>query len=302
MTDDDVQTRKVKCDEARPKCSPCTRLGHRCDYNPRLSFKDDTPRVVEKMQQLTGQSNSVWDCLLTRLYESQMANFPKHDFLPPFSQLTNDDEREKKAEFRPPGSYNVIVTPDSFAGLDEYRASNEDTKSPASAGHRRTRSQLTCPPSPDNERSQSNNIPMRDPQMVVLRVFEDNMKKMSTPSSPNSRLGPMSVTSTIASPSSGNFYQSIDVFTLPNPRTPPPTLFEITPQDQRDWPLICHYRSHLSRHLFHVHRGPLSPLLANGAFLAQELFERTVSTFPPVSASKPSRGDAWCRVNSISEL
>ncbi|KAL9608508.1 MAG: hypothetical protein Q9167_006673 [Letrouitia subvulpina] len=283
VTDDEnVQTRKVKCDEARPKCSPCTRLGHRCDYNPRLSFKDDTPRVVEKMQQLTGQSNSVWDYLLTRLYESQLASFPKHDFLPPFGQLTNDDEREKKAEFRPPGSYNVIVTPESFAELDEYRASNEDTKSPASAGHKRTRSQLNCPPISEDERSQSNNIPMRDPQMVVLRVFEDNTKKMSTPSSPNSRLGPVSVTSSTTSPSSGNFYQSMDVFTLPNPRTPPPTLFEITPQDQRDWPLISHYRSHLSRHLFHVHRGPLSPLLANGAFLTQELFERTVSNFPPL--------------------
>ena len=31
------RTRKVKCDESRPVCSQCTRLGHDCDYNPRLS-------------------------------------------------------------------------------------------------------------------------------------------------------------------------------------------------------------------------------------------------------------------------
>ena len=43
------RTRKVKCDEARPECTPCARLGHTCDYNPRVTFKDDTPRVVRKV-------------------------------------------------------------------------------------------------------------------------------------------------------------------------------------------------------------------------------------------------------------
>lgn len=55
------RTRKVKCDEGRPVCGQCTRLGHNCDYSPRLSFRDDTPRVVERMQDVTVVSSSIWD-------------------------------------------------------------------------------------------------------------------------------------------------------------------------------------------------------------------------------------------------
>ncbi len=40
---------------------PCSRLGHPCDYNPRLSFKDDTPRVLEKMSRATKSGGPVWD-------------------------------------------------------------------------------------------------------------------------------------------------------------------------------------------------------------------------------------------------
>lgn len=54
------RTRKVKCDEARPACTPCSRLGHNCDYNPRLSFKDDTPRVVKKISGRGGGEGPVW--------------------------------------------------------------------------------------------------------------------------------------------------------------------------------------------------------------------------------------------------
>lgn len=55
------RTRKVKCDEGRPLCGQCSRLGHACDYNPRLSFRDDTARVVERMQDVTTAGSAVWD-------------------------------------------------------------------------------------------------------------------------------------------------------------------------------------------------------------------------------------------------
>ncbi|KAL8949324.1 MAG: hypothetical protein Q9222_004563, partial [Ikaeria aurantiellina] len=273
------RTRKVKCDEARPKCSPCTRLGHRCDYNPRLSFKDDTPRVVEKMQHLTGQSKGVWDQLLSRLYDSQLAKHPKHDFLPPFSRLTNDEDREKKAEFRPPGSYNVIVTPNSLAQLEEYKAGQDDENVPVTSGSKSSRASTTGLASPDLE---ANVITFKDPDTVILRVFEDNTKKTSSPTSPASRFG-ISSPSSLTSPSSNHYYQRPDTFMLASQQTPPPSSpFEITPQDPRDWPLICHYRNILSRHLFQVHRGSSAPPLAAGAFFTQELFERTVATFLPL--------------------
>lgn len=273
---------------------PCTRLGHRCDYNPRLSFKDDTPRVVEKMQHLTGQAKGVWDrkCsqflnllsgsdaveLLSRLYDSQVARPPRHDFLPPFSRLTNDEDREKKAEFRAPGSYNVIITPSSLAGLEEYKTTEDDEETPVTAGSKGSKNPSTSFRSADLE---SNIITFRDPDVVMLRVFEDNTKKISSPMSSSSRFG-VSSSSSLTSPSSSHYFQRTDMFMLPSQNTPPPLTHEISPQDSRDWPLICHYRNLLSRHLFHVHRGSITPPLASGAFFTQELFERTVATFPPV--------------------
>lgn len=55
------RTRKVKCDEGRPVCGQCSRLGHNCDYNPRLSFRDDTLRVKERMAEVTVVGSAVWD-------------------------------------------------------------------------------------------------------------------------------------------------------------------------------------------------------------------------------------------------
>ncbi|KAF5015100.1 hypothetical protein F66182_13682, partial [Fusarium sp. NRRL 66182] len=55
------RSRKVKCDERRPSCGQCARLGHRCDYSPRLTFRDDTSRVVERMTEVSTTGNTVWD-------------------------------------------------------------------------------------------------------------------------------------------------------------------------------------------------------------------------------------------------
>ncbi|KAL8635945.1 MAG: hypothetical protein Q9228_006609 [Teloschistes exilis] len=280
---------------------PCTRLGHRCDYNPRLSFKDDTPRIVEKMQHLTGQAKGVWERqssqtqslfslhrsslaeLLTRLYDSQVARPQRHDFLPPFSRLTNDEDREKKAEFRSPGSYNVIVTPSSLAGLEEYRDGLDDSdgeETPITAGPQGSKASSNGFRSPEPE---NNVITFKDPDTVALRVFEDNTKKTASPMSTSSRFAMSSASSLTSPSSSGHYFQRTDMFMLPSQSsTPPPLTYEIAPQDPRDMPLICHYRNLLSRHLFHVHRGSITPSLAPGAFFTQELFERTVATFAPL--------------------
>lgn len=69
----------VKCDEARPTCGvrpvllphgtemetdshqQCARLGHQCDYSPRLSFRDDTQRIMERMPDVSTIGSVVWD-------------------------------------------------------------------------------------------------------------------------------------------------------------------------------------------------------------------------------------------------
>lgn len=130
--------RKVKCGEERPACAQCTRLGHACDYSLRLSFHDDTPRVVERTQYVSTLDCSVWDCkYLARASRQRQANqvliatspAPKnnstgsaisHDYLPSFATLTTDEERERKAQCTSPGTYYVVMNPDSFLHLPEY--------------------------------------------------------------------------------------------------------------------------------------------------------------------------------------
>lgn len=49
------------------------------------------------------------------------------DTLPPFATLTNDEDRERKALLRKLGTYHVVVNPASFAELDEYKSTGEDS-------------------------------------------------------------------------------------------------------------------------------------------------------------------------------
>lgn len=51
--------------------------------------------------------------------------------MPPFSVLTNDEDREAKAEFRVAGTCFVIVNPESFVNFEEYKG--ERTKGCAHA-------------------------------------------------------------------------------------------------------------------------------------------------------------------------
>lgn len=46
--------RKVRCDEQKPTCSNCVRLGLDCaGYGARITFRDDTPRVISRMEPVT---------------------------------------------------------------------------------------------------------------------------------------------------------------------------------------------------------------------------------------------------------
>lgn len=57
--------RKVRCDEKKPICSNCSRLGLACaGYGARITFRDDTPRVVQRMESVTDvQGCSVYDSI-----------------------------------------------------------------------------------------------------------------------------------------------------------------------------------------------------------------------------------------------
>ncbi|TIA40857.1 hypothetical protein D6C78_02231 [Aureobasidium pullulans] len=89
--------------------------------------------------------------------------------LPPFTELSNEDERERKALTQPPGTFNVILTPDSFGQLPEYGGLI-----------RRYRS------------SSGSSLPLatfgfsEDPNLIVLSEFEDTPYFMALPERKNS--------------------------------------------------------------------------------------------------------------------
>ncbi|KAH7309386.1 hypothetical protein BKA65DRAFT_559601 [Rhexocercosporidium sp. MPI-PUGE-AT-0058] len=108
---------EVKCDEGRPTCGQCRRLGNTCDYNLRAFFKDGTPRILKRTRQVTIIGSPVWDPSAQDREPRVQASVNR---LPPFSTLTTDDEREQKAESRDPGTFVVVANLTSFAGLPEY--------------------------------------------------------------------------------------------------------------------------------------------------------------------------------------
>lgn len=98
-----------------------------------------------------------------------------YDDLPDFADLTNDEDRERKAESKAPGTYNVIVNPQSFASLPEYGASNM-TRS-------RAHSIRSIKSEPFTSRSPTSDFitdtALMDPNTVVLSRFEDSLVTMS---------------------------------------------------------------------------------------------------------------------------
>jgi hypothetical protein len=83
--------------------------------------------------------------------------------LPAFATLTNDEDRERKAETNLPGTYSVVVTPKSFADLPEYVVSSGDSSTRGQTSARRNA----------RTASGSSNRTSPDPNVVVLDRFED---------------------------------------------------------------------------------------------------------------------------------
>ena len=162
------RTRKVKCDEGRPTCGQCTRLGHACDYSPRLSFRDDTLRVVERMQDVSTLGSSVWDSTCTTHTEGRKSAIA--DDLPPFATLTTDEDRERKAECAIPGTYNVVVNPESFRHLPEY---SEDS------GTRNEGSLSASLPNSQSLDGMRRSLAYKsdDPNVITLLRFEDTTRR-----------------------------------------------------------------------------------------------------------------------------
>ncbi|KAB8302001.1 hypothetical protein EYC80_005454 [Monilinia laxa] len=106
-----------------------------CDWQPRTQFKNETPKVIGRMKKVSSTESSVWNSSFSPT-SAESNQQGEDDTLPPFVELETDEQREKKASYHKPGTYNVIANPSSFHPLPEYQirglnSTNLDTNRPS---------------------------------------------------------------------------------------------------------------------------------------------------------------------------
>ncbi|KAJ5195124.1 transcriptional regulator family: Fungal Specific TF [Penicillium cinerascens] len=267
------RSRKVKCDEGHPQCNQCTRLGHICDYRPRLAFRDDTPRIMGRMADVKTQGNIVWD-LSSPTPSEKSEYFSSRDALPAFSLLTSDEERERKAEASSPGTYHVVVIPDSFSTLPEYVDDASDKSRSEASG-----SVANSPMS----RSKAESDAGTDPNVVILKTFEDVTRRSSS----NGRTPRASPTSEIADPF-GSLSLDPILASLPSSIKFEDDMSFLDPyieQHSQDTALFAHFRHVVWKQLFPHDRGQDDSfgLESSGMTLSADFLEREAAHFPPLS-------------------
>ena len=156
--------RKVKCDEIQPKCGSCTRLNKDCGWGQRWKFDNLSIRTQRRNKHVSTEGSPSWDDSNSSHISARRLYVRHNESLPRFTELNSEDDREKKALTQPPGTYNVVLTPDSFSQLPEYGGLIRRFRS-SSAG----------------SQPGSTHILTDDPNLIILSEFEDTPYFMALP-------------------------------------------------------------------------------------------------------------------------
>jgi hypothetical protein len=203
------------------------------------------------------------------------------DDLPPFATLTTDEERERKAETTSPGTYNVVVNPESFQHLPEY-TDDPDVKSVRLSPLRRGSLAASMASSQGREplvdsAQQFDGVPYHsdDPDVVILRRFEDATRRatlqLKDSRSPTSPQIPTTV-SEVSAP-------MVDGHAEPDPTH---SLMQRAAEGGRDSNLLHHFRSHIWRQLAQVESECMAQASAHATSSGVEVLEHAARFFPPV--------------------
>lgn len=199
------------------------------------------------------------------------------DLLPPFSTLTNDEDREKKAEYRAPGTYNIVVNPSSFIDLEEYREFLDDVK-PNLGSMLKDLPQRQQ--SLDSVQSRSSGEDFSDdPDIVILSKFEDDMGGLSNINTQYSRV----VSSVTPTPSDSSCTSLIQHGEPASALGEAPTFLQVLHRDGVDQQLISHYNNFMRRSFAQVQRDSLGTLFGNDETSAHQIIGQQAVGFPPVS-------------------
>lgn len=217
--------------------------------------------------------------------ESSASHSAAEDTLPPFAALTTDEDREKRAESQSPGTFHVIVNPDSFSHLPEYGEDASDGSNIAVLSLRGASLAVSLTGSLasnggkervlDGGPSQADGD---DPNIVILSRFEDNTRRA------NSHLK-TSRAELLPEPTNPPLQQNLNNLNLKGESDSAQSLVNVAAQGGQDAGLLDHFRNRVWRQLVQIEsdqtNSPISKLLAPGA----DIFEQQAALFPPVSQS-----------------
>lgn len=180
-----------------------------------------------------------------------------------------------------------MVNPSSFTEFEEYnKDTRHDRKSPKSTPTKGPGSEHSDQFSSNNQ-TQCNDPDGQifngtqnsdDPDIVILKVFEDDTRRLGSPTSAVVQ-GRSSRTPTLSIPSSATSANRADHFRFAYDNTP---LMRMAHKDGRDHQLVYYYKNYVHRHLAQVHRDSLGTSLETGALSAPDVFERQAASFLPV--------------------
>ncbi|KAI5783556.1 hypothetical protein EDC01DRAFT_729729 [Geopyxis carbonaria] len=193
-------------------------LSHDCDYSPRVVFRNDTGRIIERHPGIITEGCGVWGS--ERIEDQPSASprrKPEQKFLAKFSKLTNDEDREQKAAGKIAGTYHVVYNFDTFNSYRKYESDDSiESNSPIEddADYRSIiRNQKSnIQNQNDDDDDDDTDDDSNEPRSVILREFEEpNLNRRSVTSGPSSKFRRNSISpvgslesETLASQSSEN--------------------------------------------------------------------------------------------------
>ena len=204
--------------------------------------------------------------------------------------MRTDEEREKKAERTSPGTYNVVVNPESFQHLPEY-GDDADVKGLGLPPLRRgsltaslASSQGRDSGSDGVHQADGAHHASEDPNVIILPRFEDGSRRATlqwkdsrSPSSPQ-------ITAALSEASAPVVDGQTDF-------EPTKSLMQRAAGGGQDSNLLQHFRNHIWRQLAQVEYESMAQ--APGHSSGIELVEHAAQYFPPVSLIDSDEVELW---------
>lgn len=179
--------RKVRCDETKPICTNCTRLGLECaGYGARITFRDDTPRVVQRMELVTDVNGcSVYDDpALSGQTEVAQARLRYKTYTPSYFEKHKDIELDSDLLEEPPrADKSPIYSPDSVTSSN-YSAKSPSQHYPQFNGHHQY-NHVPQPPSAPPRQWSPLPSPQRSPMESSMPVYNFSVAAHSPFPSPS---------------------------------------------------------------------------------------------------------------------